>query len=114
MASRPLPRRPPTMRRRTDTTGSHGRAAVYQALIVDVANRLDAEAMRRAQRLDDLDLQGASACHQVARRARAVAKRFDTWNVPEQSTFDSRKLDLDEYFEVIRLARQLGVELIAG
>lgn len=102
------------MRRRTDTTGSHGRAAVYQALIADVASRLDAEAMRRAQRLDDLDLQGASSCHQVARRARALVKKLDTWSNPEQSTFESRKLDLDEYFEVIRLARQLGVELITG
>lgn len=102
------------MRRRTDNTGSHGRAQVYQALILDVASRLEAEAMKRAQRLDDLDLPGASSCHQVARRARALARKFDTWSDPEQSTFESRKVDLEEYFEVIRLARQLGVELIAG
>lgn len=91
-------------------TGSHQRAGVYQALILDVANRLDAEAMRRAKVLESLDLAGAATCRSVARRARALAQRFDAWVQP-QSTFEARKADLDEYFEVLKIARAHGVEL---
>jgi hypothetical protein len=101
-------------RRRTASTDASARAPIYQALMLDLAARLEAEAMTRAQRLDALDLPGASACHQVARRARSLARRFDAWNVADRSTYDARKADLDEYFEIIRLARAQGIELTAG
>jgi hypothetical protein len=91
-------------------TGSHQRAGVYQALIRDLADRLDAEAMRRAKILEQLDLQGAAACRNIARKARTLGHRFDAWLEPE-STFEQRKKDLDEYFEVIRAAQNEGVDL---
>ena len=91
-------------------TGSHQRAGVYQALILDIADRLDAEAMRRAKILEQLDLAGAATCRSLSRRARALAQRFDGWLDPA-STFEARKADLDEYFEVLKIARAHGVDL---
>lgn len=90
------------------TTGSFERADALHGMVIDLAERLDAEALRRSRVLAELDLKRARECTALAKRARALGRRFNLWKQPT-ITQEQRLEDVVEFHDVTHEATALGL-----
>lgn len=77
-------------------------------MVVDLAERLDAEAFRRSRVLAELDLKRARECTALAKRARALGRRFGHWKTPHV-TQEQRLEDVVEFHDITHAATELGL-----
>jgi hypothetical protein len=90
------------------TTGSYERADALHGMVVDLAERLDAEAFRRSRVLAELDLKRARECTALAKRARSLGRRFSHWKTPHV-TQEQRLEDVVEFHDITHAATELGL-----
>ena len=97
-------------REETRPTAMAARSEAFRTLAEQLAEKLDAEALRRTKVLTALDRQMAESCSTLARRARVIASRFAAW--PETAPWDATmNADVEAYFEMVRLARGYGLDV---
>ena len=90
------------------TTGSYERADALHGMIMELAERLEAESFRRSRVLAELDLKRARECTALAKRARTLGRRFTHWKTPHV-TQEQRLEDVVEFHDLTHAATELGL-----
>lgn len=89
-------------------TNSFQRAPIFKAMALDLADRLDAVALRKTHVLHEIDVRAALDARVLAKEARLLAFRFEAWmqgDVPP----DQRRTDHGQLEVLTEAARRLGV-----